>query len=448
MLIRRPRAVVWNAVCGLLLAACARVPAPQAPAPADIAALEAQRAQTPGDPALNLRLAQAYYGAARYGDARAALATVLAVQPTNAAARVYLGYTYEGLNQFDSARVTYTALAASHPPRALARLVAGRLTLLARAELRFAARQALARESTLTQTPPPPGTVAVMPFQYTGGDSTYRPLERGLSALVVTDLAQVKSLRLVERDRMQALLDEMRLAANGSADPATGARSGRLVGAASVVQGQFSTDSGARFAIQAAVVRASDAQIAATGQGADRLTQLFDIEKQVVFQLIDKLGITLTPQERVAISERPTHDLTAFLLYSRGLEAQDRGDDRAAAQNFQAAAQRDPSFNAATQQAQTSQTADAAAGAPPADAIAIVAGPSASPPPTSSGDALRSGIDGATPTGAGALTGANPAAISLSLPPSTPSPVCEARGCQGPPNATLFGILIIIVKRP
>ena len=37
MLIRRPRAVLWNAVCGLLLAACARVPAPQAAAPADIA---------------------------------------------------------------------------------------------------------------------------------------------------------------------------------------------------------------------------------------------------------------------------------------------------------------------------------------------------------------------------------------------------------------------------
>ena len=448
MLIRRPRAVLWNAVCGLLLAACARVPAPQAAAPADIAALEAKRAQTPGDPALNLRLAQAYYGAARYADARAALATVLTVQPTNAVARVYLGYTYEGLNQFDSARVVYGALAASHPPRALARLLAGRLTLLGREEMRFAARQAIARESTLTQTPPPPGTVAVMQFQYTGSDSTFRPLERGLSALVVTDLARVRSLRLVERDRMQALLDEMRLAASGRVDPATGARSGRLVGAASVVQGQFSTDSGARFAIQAAVVRASDAQITATGQGADRLTLLFDLEKQVVFQLIDKLGITLTPQERVAISERPTHDLTAFLLYSRGLEAQDRGDYGAAAQSFQAAAQRDPSFGAAAQQAQSSQTAGAAAAAPPADVAATLGGGSAPPPPTNGGDALRAGVNDVTPTGAGALAGATPTAVDIKTPPSTPSPICEARGCQGPPNATLFGILIIIVKKP
>jgi TolB-like protein len=448
MLIRWPRATWWNAVCGLLLAACARVPAPQAAAPADIAALEAKRAQTPGDPALNLRLAQAYYGAARYGDARAALATVLAAQPTNAAARIYLGYTYEGLNQLDSARGVCTALAASHPPRALARLLAGRLTLLGRQEMRAAARQALARESTLTQTPPPPGTVAVLQFRYTGADSAYRPLERGLSALVVTDLARIKALRLVERDRMQALLDEMRLAESGRVDPATGARSGRLVGAASVVQGQFSTDATERFAIQAAVVRASDAQITATGQGADRLTQLFDIEKQVVFQLIDKLGITLTPQERVAISERPTHDLTAFLLYSRGLEAQDRGDDRAAAQNFQAAAQRDPGFGAAARQAQTSETAGAAAAAPPAAVAATLTGPSEPPPGGNGGDALRGAINDATPTGAGTLTGGTPASIELGLPPTKPSPICEAAGCQGVPNATLFGILIIIVRRP
>jgi len=67
---------------------------------------------------------------------------------------------------------------------------------------------------------------------------------------------------------------------------------------------------------------------------------------------------------------------------------------------------------------------------------------------TNIGDALRGAVEGTTPTGAGVLAGGTPSAGNLNLPPSNPSPVCEARGCQGPPNATLFGILIIIVKRP
>ncbi len=202
------------------------------------------------------------------------------------------------------------------------------------------------------------------------------------------------------------------------------------MGAASVVQGQFSTDTGERFAIQASVVRASDAEVAATSRSADHLARLFDLEKQVVFQLIGRLGITLTPQESAAISERPTRDITAFLLYSRGLEAQDRGDYGAAARSFQAAAQRDPSFGAAAQQAQASQAAGAAA-APPADVAATVAGSTAQTGETGGGgDALRGAINDATPTGAGALS------------------VCEAAGCAGPPNATLIGVIIITVKKP
>jgi TolB-like protein len=308
-----PRVRALGAFGALMVAGCAGAPSTARPAPADIATLEARRAQQPGDPAINLRLAEAYYGAQRYTDARAALATTLMQQPGNAEAQVYLGYTYEGLAQFDSARAVYNALAASKTDRNVRRLISGRLALMTRTEMQYYAKQAIAQESTVTRTPPPSNTVAVMPFRYSGTDSTYRPLERGLAALVVTDLGRVRDLQLVERERLQALLDELKLSDNGRVDPSTGARSGRLVGAASVVQGQFDVTP-TQVRVDASVVRASDAGVAATGSGADQLRALFDIEKQVVFQLIDKLGITLTPAERVAISERPTSNLQAFLL--------------------------------------------------------------------------------------------------------------------------------------
>src|SRR6185503_9621983 len=329
---------------GFVLVACGRGPAPAAITPADIPALEAEAAQRPGDAAAHLKLARAYYAAQRYRDARAALGRVLGADPRNAEAAAYLGLTYEELAQFDSARAIYTRLLATKTNRSVQRLLKGRMALLARRELQFAARQAIARESLLVGTTPDPNTVAVMPFRYVGRDSTLRPLERGLAALVITDLSHVRRLRLVERERLQVLLDELKLAESGRVDVATGARSGRLVGAGGMVQGQFQEVPTQSLRIDATVVRASDAQISATGSGADRLQSLFDIEKAVVFQLLDRMGITLTPAERQQISERPTRDLQAFLLYSRGLEAKDRGDFGAATQAFQAAAQRDPSF--------------------------------------------------------------------------------------------------------
>lgn len=444
-------------LAGLLaVGACAGTPATPAPTPADIPALEARRAQAPDDPAANLRLAEAYYSAQRYGDARAALARTLLHQPDNAEAQIYLGYTYEGLGQFDSARVVYTRLEASKPSGAVRRLLAGRLALVAQHQLVFDARQALARESTLSKTPPPPNTVAVMPFRYTGTDTTYQPLSRGLAALVVTDLGHVHSLRLLERERVQALLDEMKLSESGQVDPATGARSGHLIGASQVVQGQFDVQPN-QVRVNAAVVRTADAGIAATGTGSDRLQALFDVEKQVVLQLLGKMGITLTPAEQTAISERPTHDLQAFLLYSRGLSAQDQGNYGAAAQAFSAAAARDPGFGAASTAAQNSVQAQSATTTTPADVVSADVGGGAggaggggSNPGSNLGNTLTNTINNTVGSGATGLlaNGSGAGGGTTGTPPTRPAPVCDALGTCGPQNTGLFGSIIIIINRP
>jgi TolB-like protein len=429
-----------------LALACAGAAKSGGVSPADVAALEAGLAQHPDDPAVTLRLAKAYYAAGRFADTRQAAGTTLRLQPKNDQAQVYVGLSYEGLAQFDSARAVYSALLASQPRKAVQRLLSGRLAMLTRQELRSAARQAIARESLLTETPPDPNTVAVMPFRYTGSDSAYRPLEHGLAALVLTDLSRVGQLKIVERARLQALLDELQLAASGRVDAATGARSGRLVRASEVVQGQFSTGPTSQLRIDATVVRATDAQVAASGSNVDQVQALFDIEKAVVFQLLANLGITLTPAERVAISERPTRDIQAFLLYSRGLEAADRGDFAAAAASFGAAARRDPGFGAAAQQAAASQAAQAASAVAPADLAATVgAGGAAGETPPSQG-ALATAINAAVPTGAGALDAG--AGSTAGTPPTDPNRIPEGATSDGPARATLGGTIIIIFKLP
>jgi tetratricopeptide (TPR) repeat protein len=436
-------------VLGATLAACVGGGAGTTQiSPADLSALEAQRAQHPTDPDLNLRLAKAYYAANRFADARKALGVALTQQPNNRVAETYLGLSYEGMEQFDSARTIYTTLLATKPSGEIGRLLNGRLTLLARKELHAAARTSLAHETELSRTPPDPNTVAVFPFRYTGQDSSLRPLERGLAALVVSDLSHVRRLRLVERERLQALLDEMKLAASGRVDPATGARSGHLVGAGQVVQGQFQEAPGANIRLDATMVRAGDAQIAATGSGRDPLSQLFDLEKSVVFQLLTKTGVPISPAESIAISERPTKDLQAFLLYSRGLEAQDRGDFRAAGADFKAAAQRDPTFQAAAQQSQSSDAASSASTTSDNSLAAVVGGGAGVPsggPPAGTTQALQLGINTTVPSGAtiSDQVGNNPTSQ-----PRT-DPLCEAADCQGPIKPpTVIGTIIIIIKRP
>jgi len=438
--------VALAAVAGI--SACAPPPSPpERLTPSAIATLESQAAAHPEDRAVTLRLARAYYAVDRFADALPLLERIAQAAPADQETQAYLGLTYEGLTRYEEARAVYTRLLASKPERKVRRLLSGRLELLTRKDLQLAARQAIARETLLTRTAPDPNTIAVMPFHYAGGDSTYRPLERGLAAVVVTDLSRVHQLKLVERARVQVLLDELQLVEKGSVEAATGARSGRLVGAAQVVQGQFTTGPAAQLRIDATVVRASDVQIAASGSSADRLQALFDIEKAVVFQLLDKLGITLTPAERVAISERPTRDLQAFLLYSKGLEAEDRGDFAAAAQAFQGAARIDPGFRAAGQQAATSQDVQAATAAPATDIATPLPGAGPGPLVAPGTPTLFNAINGAVPSGAVVLQG-TAGGVPSGPPPSDPNRICEGANCAGPALSSLVGTIIIIVTRP
>lgn len=343
---RHPFAAVF--ALAALAAGCAGGVRPVEVSPEQLAALEAERTLRPDDPEAVTRVGVAYYRAGRFGLARDVLATALTLDPGAFSAAVHLGLAHEGLGDFVAARQAYARALRMRVSRGQRAEVENRLTLLGRLELAADARRAVAAERDLGAAAPRPNTVAVLPFRYLGSDDALRPIERGLTHLIVSDLAKVNRLTVLERERVQAVLDELALVTNGHVDEATAARSGRILGAAQVVHGVVrETNGGGSVAIEAQVVRTVGGEVSASGTGTDRLQRLLDLQKAIVFDLLDQLGIVPTPAERRAIGERPTADLQAFLAFSRGLEAQDRGEFIAARRHFDAAAGRDAGFGAA-----------------------------------------------------------------------------------------------------
>jgi len=446
------------ALSGLLVGACSKPPAPGPVSPEQLPALEAERARHPNDPSLLTQIGIGYFEAKNYPLALDALKGALAVEPTNYTATVYLGLTQEATGDLAGARQSFTGaqrLASTEDQR---KELAGRLSLLTVEELRQSARQALAQEAVLSQEPPTNNSVAVFPFSYLGANPDLKPLERGLTYLVITDLSKVKSLTLLERAQVQSLVDEMGLTQSGAVDPATGARSGRLLRAQDVVQGALQ-DAGAndRLKLDANVVATVTTSVVASGSSANQLPQLFDMEKAVVFQLLQKLGITLSAAEQRAISERPTADLQAFLAFSRGLEAEDRGDYQAAAGAYQSATERDPNFKVAREKLGTVQQLSLGVSIVPAvlAGLGTRSGP-ASPVgvgprgvvavrPSGPGDLLRSLVGGTVPSTGLTLdqsTRSDPPDIRPTLPEATRQDLVTD------PTGGLTGTIIIIINRP
>ncbi len=324
-----------------------------------IARLEQQQKAKPASIALNRALGIAYYKEARYPDARRALETAARLEPSDGTTALYLGLTAEAQNDVPAARQAYSSyLKFGRTSRVRSQLEA-RLAALARKELLAEARSAVAQEQSLGTVAGSPRTVAVLPLRFSGSDSSLRPLERGLADLLTTDLSRSAQLTLVERSRMQALLDEIALQRGGRTDAGTNVRAGRMVRAGRVVQGSILQLPGSQLRVDAAVVNVGTAQVQGSAEGVDQIEQIFNIEKRIAMELFRQLGVTLTVAERNAVEQRPTRSLAAFVAYSRGLTAQDEGRYDDASRFFQDAVRIDPSFSGAAQKGQETRAISA-----------------------------------------------------------------------------------------
>ncbi|HMC19070.1 MAG TPA: CsgG/HfaB family protein [Gemmatimonadales bacterium] len=329
-------------LCVVVVCACARTPR--------------AGSVTPPTPRDRFRLAAELAAAGRCDTAVVVATAAQALAPGDVRGPLVLGACQEQAGRFDDAIATYNAFAAEHPRARGVATLRAKAQLALRSAAEHTARQALAREAELANEPPQAATVAVLPLVI-AGDSSVQPLARGLADLITTDLAHIRTLRLVERLQIGMLLDELKAGQSERTDPATAARVGRLLRAERMVQGTATIPpvppTGAATIELSATVVTSAGVVRPVGQVTGPFRQLLALEKQVVFDLAGQLGIALTEAERQQILRQGPKSLAAFLAYSRALDDLDRGDYGAAARHFGAAARADPTFQAARQGQET-----------------------------------------------------------------------------------------------
>lgn len=319
-----------------------------------LARLEQSRATRPSDPAVARSLGIAYYKAGRFAEARTHLDQAVRLNPRDGATALYLGMTAEQQMDIPAAKAAYEGYVRYGRTSRVRRQLEARLAALTRQELTMAAKTAVAQEQQLSTQVGSPLTVAVMPLRFVGADSSLKPLERGMAELITTDLSRSSQLTVVERARLQALLDEMSLQQSGQTDSTTRVRAGKLIQAGRIVSGQI-VQTGQRLRVDAAIVNTTTSRVAGGAANENTLEQLFDIEKAIVLQLFDSLGVTLTTAERNAIEQRPTRSMQAFLAYSDGLQLEDQGRFGEAATRYQDAVRIDPAFSQASQKSVQAQ---------------------------------------------------------------------------------------------
>ncbi len=132
-------------------------------------------------------------------------------------------------------------------------------------------------------------TVAVTTFDAHSVRPELQPLGLGLSDMLITDLQRAPSLRLVERRRLQEVLREFDLAAQGYLDESAAARLGEGLGAHLVVTGSI-TVAMEGMRLDARVVDVATGRVTGVASAAGAEDQFFALENQLATSLLRELG--------------------------------------------------------------------------------------------------------------------------------------------------------------
>lgn len=225
-----------------------------------------------------------------------------------------------------------------------------RLTILKLDQATDEARHAIGQDMKVSAQQPIDNSLAVFNFKNLATEE-FVPFTKALTMTIITDLSQIPQLVLVERIKVQALVEEMKLGATGIVDPETASKAGGFLLAEHITWGEVGTSGQDTVQITAKVGQTlgSSSPVDVFAEGGKE--KFFELEKQIVFGIIEALGLTkekLSSPVLKALERYHTKNLKAFMLFGKGLDHLDRKDFAEAKAAFEQAGKEDPGFDLST----------------------------------------------------------------------------------------------------
>jgi len=189
-------------------------------------------------------------------------------------------------------------------------------------------------------------TIAVLNFENNSifQREKYAPLAGGLCQIFISELNQVAELKIVEREKLNKILDEIKLAQSGLVSSNEQMKAGNLAGAQYMVFGSFlvNTKDVIRVDIRVIEVETGVTITAAevTGKGA----KFLKIIKQLADKIVKSLPIAITAEEKKKIKSSKKMKFSALLNYSKGIACEDEGKWDKSAEYFKKALREEPNF--------------------------------------------------------------------------------------------------------
>jgi TolB-like protein len=191
------------------------------------------------------------------------------------------------------------------------------------------------------QAAPPAMVVAVLYFDNNTGDRSYDVLQKGLADMLVTDLAGVPTLQVVEREKLEKIIGELDLQRSKYFDPQTAQKLGQVIGARYAVTGAFSAIE-PKMRIDIRLIDVASAAVLMADKVVGKKDAFFELESQLVAKFVRGLDVRTKVE-----AESGVRDVAALLAYSQGVDLADKGDLEQASQKLGTLVRSAPRFTLA-----------------------------------------------------------------------------------------------------
>jgi TolB-like protein len=206
-----------------------------------------------------------------------------------------------------------------------------------------------------------PPTVALLYFEYTGKSADLEQLRKGWARMLISDLSQSPAFQIVERDRLEEVLAELKLAQTKRVDAATAAKVGKLLGARYLVLGGY-FDLKDALRVDARIVEVESGKVLKSIGAQRKADEFLELEQKLAGDLAEALAAIAgaappapppavkppAPKPAKARPAAPKRLKAAIAArYGKALDAKDRGNKKLARAELKKVVQAQPDFELA-----------------------------------------------------------------------------------------------------
>ncbi|MCI5159610.1 MAG: hypothetical protein D3906_14510, partial [Candidatus Electrothrix sp. AUS1_2] len=157
-------------------------------------------------------------------------------------------------------------------------------------EERAWARKILTQEKALGERKTK-SSIAVLYFDNRSGREELTPLQKGMAVMLIRDLSELEQVEVVERTKLQALLDEMELGRSGLMDAETAPEVGVLLRTNYVTGGELIQGETAGLEINASVFDVPLDKFTPLPSVTGTVHEISRLEKKILFSILEHIEI-------------------------------------------------------------------------------------------------------------------------------------------------------------